>query len=359
MSGGGGDRWLSWYGECFVSPQVSSSVTLNYIKTIGIVNNGYNGRGFANPYDVAVSRDGRIFVLNRCDPARASAIRIGVCTLDEAYLAEFGNGNGDGDGQFRLPVAMAFDSQDRLYVTDEYNQRVSIFDADGHFLGKWGVWGHDDGQFDGPAGIAINAADQVYIADQHNHRIQKYSRDGEFILQWGEEGAGDGRLNMPWGVAVDVQGDVYVADWRNDRLQKFSDDGRHLATFGRPGPGDGQFNRPSGVAVDADGLIYVADWGNERVQVLGPDGDFLLNLRGQATLSKWAEEFFASNPDEWQVRQQSDLIPDLPPHLNTPYHISAQTEPYFWGPVAVSLDADNRLYVPETNRHRFQVYQKV
>ena len=35
------------------------SITLKYVKTIGIVNNGYNGRGFANPYDIAVSQDGR------------------------------------------------------------------------------------------------------------------------------------------------------------------------------------------------------------------------------------------------------------------------------------------------------------
>ena len=44
-----------------MSPQATSTVTINYLKTIGIVNNGYNGRGFANPYDVAVSRDGRIY----------------------------------------------------------------------------------------------------------------------------------------------------------------------------------------------------------------------------------------------------------------------------------------------------------
>ena len=31
----------------FVSPQATSTVTLNYLKTIGIVNNGYNGRGLA------------------------------------------------------------------------------------------------------------------------------------------------------------------------------------------------------------------------------------------------------------------------------------------------------------------------
>ena len=43
---------------------MSSTSTSNarYLKTIGIVNNGYNGRGFANPYDVAVSEEGNLFV---------------------------------------------------------------------------------------------------------------------------------------------------------------------------------------------------------------------------------------------------------------------------------------------------------
>jgi len=336
----------------------TTALHVSYVKTIGIVNNGYNGRGFANPYDTAISQDGRIYVLNRCDPARASAIRVGVCNLDEDYLFEFGNGYGTGDGQLRLPVAMTFDSQDRLYITDEENHRVAIYSADGAYLSQWGVMGSGEGEFNGPAGIAIDAEDNVYVVDQHNHRVQKYSRDGQFLLQWGDEGHGPGEFNLPWGACVDADGHVYVADWRNDRIQKFSATGDFIAAYGESGDGDGQFLRPSEVAVDAEGFIYVADWGNERVQVLGPDGSFQLKLRGQATLSKWADEFFASNPDEWETRLQADLTPALPAHLNTPYHISAQTEPYFWGPVSVTVDRDNRLYVAETNRHRFQVYQR-
>ena len=85
---------------------------LSYLKTIGIVNNGNNGRGFANPYDIAHARDGRIFVINRCDTARRAAIRVNICNLDEEFLGEFGYGYGDGDGQLVQPVAMAFDSKD-------------------------------------------------------------------------------------------------------------------------------------------------------------------------------------------------------------------------------------------------------
>jgi DNA-binding beta-propeller fold protein YncE len=245
-----------------------------------------------------------------------------------------------------------------LYITDEHHHRVSIFDTAGTFLGKWGSAGSAPGALNGPAGIAIDSTDAVYIADQYNHRIQKFRSDGTYVLHWGEAGNHDGQFNLPWGLAVDTEGDVYVADWRNDRIQKFTSEGRFIASFGEPGQGEGQFHRPSSVAVDDEGYIYVADWGNERVQVLAPDGSFELLLRGQATLSKWAEDYFAANPEEWQTRTISNLTPDLPPSLQTPYHISSQTEPYFWGPVSVTLDRENRLYVAETNRHRVQIYQK-
>jgi DNA-binding beta-propeller fold protein YncE len=336
----------------------SGPPALEYVKTIGIVNNGDNGRGFTNPYDIAVSREGNIHVLNRCDPARAAGIRIGICNLEEEYLGEFGSGFGQGDGQFVWPVAIAFDRQERLYVTDEANHRITVFDAEGKFASKWGNHGSEPGQLDGPAGIAIDPDDIVYLVDQKNARIQKFTVDGEHLGGWGQFGTDPGQFNLPWGLALGPDGAVYVADWRNDRVQKFSPDGEPLAIFGATGDGDSRLDRPAGVAVDAEGLVYVADWGSERLKVYSPDGAQIANLRGQGTLSKWAMEFFEANPDEWETRQRSNLIPDLPEHLRSPYHESSQTEPYFWGPVSVRLDGQGHVYVTEAARHRFQVYRK-
>ena len=63
------------------------NITLEYVKTIGLTTNN-TGRGFVNPYDTAISRDGRIFVLNHSDSARRAMMRIGICTLDEEYLGD-------------------------------------------------------------------------------------------------------------------------------------------------------------------------------------------------------------------------------------------------------------------------------
>ena len=185
--------------------------------------------------------------------------------------------------------------------------------------------------------------------------MQCFTSDGRFLWKWGTHGTREGEFNLPWGLTV-AGGHVYVADWRNDRIQKFSLEGDFVALFGGPGGDAGQFHRPSSVAVDQEGYVYVADWGNERVQVLDPDGEFVQMLRGESGLSVWAEEFYEANDDEKAQRDRFELVPEMTSEVQTPHEESARTEPYFWGPISVKLDAEGRLYVTESNRHRVQVY---
>ena len=330
---------------------------IEYVKTVGLTTN-QSGRGFINPYDTAFTPDGRILVLSHCDTARAALVRIGMLNWDEDYLGEFSKGYGRGEGQWMLPIAMAVDSQQRVYVTDEHLHRVTVFDLEGNFIKQWGELGTDPGQMNAPGGIAICGEDTIYVVEQRNNRVQRFNTDGESIGMWGEAGDEPGQFNMPWGVGLDNNGHVYVADWRNDRIQRFTSDGQYVAAIGESGSSDGQLSRPSGVCVDSDGYVYVADWGNERVQLFDADGNFVQTLRGQATLSKWAQDFMSVNPDESNTREMSNLVPELPPHLDTPYLVSSQIEPYFWGPVSVRLDGEGRLYVTESNRHRVQIYQR-
>ena len=324
---------------------------LTYDRTIGLA--AMEGRGFSNPVDLAISSIGRIYVLSRTNPLQAYAIRVGVCNLESEYFGDFG-GYGTGDGQFVWPTALAFDSDDRLYLADEHTHRISVYDADGRFLHKWG----GEGLLSGPAGLAFDAEDNLYVTDHLRHRVLKLDRDGRVLTAWGEQGDTNGQLNLPWGLAVGPDGTVYVADWRNDRVQRFSAEGDFLASYGRSGDGDGEFSRPSGVAVDEEGFIYVADWRNERVQVLDPEGRFVLKLRGQATLSPWAEQFYDANADEKEARAKADLEPKLTDDVDSAHQESARIEKYFWGPCSVKLDKQGRLYVTESYRHRVQVYTR-
>ncbi|HEY7490846.1 MAG TPA: NHL repeat-containing protein [Candidatus Tectomicrobia bacterium] len=337
----------------------SLQVAYRYSHTIGLY--AQIGRGFNNPVDIALGRNGVLYVLNRAGAdteVRMPYKRVTICTVHEDYHGDFSSG-GTADGQIMWPVAIALDQEENIYISDEALQRISIFNQQGQFLGKWGVPGGGTGEFDRPAGIAFDQDGHLLVVDSRNNRVQRYTRDGQFLGAWGHGGHGPGELYMPWGMALDQSGNVYIADWRNDRIQKFDAQGQYLASWGTPGQSNGEFRRPSGVAVDREGYIYVADWGNERVQVLRPDGNWQATLRGEAGLSRWAKSYFVANQDELEERQRANLEPplELLPQ-DERREESASIEKLFWGPVSVKVDEQGRLYVVESCRHRLQVYCK-
>lgn len=301
---------------------------------------GMSGLGFWDPLDFAFGANGVMYVVNR--GAEELGQRISKCTVHHEFLTQFG-GFGAKEGQFIWPVSVDVDQDEMVYVSDESLHRISIFTKDGQFHGQWGTPGSEAGQLRGPSGIAFNQDEQLYVVDCLNHRVQRFTKEGQCLGTWGRAGSGPGEFNMPWGICIDRQGDVYVADWKNGRVQKFAPDGTFLMQFAGTDTGVGQLKRPSGVAVDTDGDVYVTDWEAHVLQVYAPNGTFLTSLVGDAQVpSPWAQTYLEANPEILKQRRRVDLEPEW----------------RFRRPVAVNVTADGQIFVLESVRHRFQVYQK-
>ncbi|HEU0021197.1 MAG TPA: 6-bladed beta-propeller [Dehalococcoidia bacterium] len=327
-------------------------ITFRYSHTIGRQENR-GGSGFF--YPVAITRDdeNRLYVLSRGSETAAftPCKRVTVFTIDEELVREFGQKvapeDADAsapDGSFMWPTSVALDGAGNAYVSDEWLNRITIFNRNGECTGKWGTPGDGDGEFNRPSGLAFDTRDNLYLVDSGNHRVQIFTRDGRFQFKWGRRGSGDGEFNYPWGIEIDHNGDVYLADWRNDRVQKFAPDGRFLMKFGTSGQDDGQFRRPTGIAVDRDGIIYVTDFKNERLQVFDADGRFITKLAGEATLSKWGRERVALDPTMLRGREIAQGL--------------EEREKPFQGPIAVEVDDQGRVFVVECARQRLQVFLK-
>ena len=317
-----------------------------------------SGMGFNQPVAAAIGEGNVVYVLSRGSEqvsdvpwnrtgtgARVSVVTIGTATGDEEFVDEFGD-YGDGDGELIWPVGIALDSAGNIHVTDEWLNRVTVFDKDGKFLRAWGKSGAGDGEFNGAAGIAIDREDNLYIVDGRNHRVQKFTGDGEYLGKWGRLGSGDGELASPWGVAIDNQGYLYVADYKNHRVQKFTPEGEAVARFGSYGAGRGELDHPSDVTIDPDGDVYVCDWANNRVQTFGPDGSFITSFVGDAQqLSKWAQMTVDANVDVVKARRRV---------------YTTEPEWRFAMPTGVAYDeGKGRLMVVDTQRSRLQIYNKL
>ena len=335
--------------------QIAAGRVFDFSHAVG--RSAASGMGFTHPVAVATSETDAVYIVSRgweripnvpwnrtAGAVRISKVVLGSVSGDEEVITEFSH-YGDAPGQVIWPAGVAVDSQGKVYVTDEWLNRVSVFDGDGNFLNSWGSSGNGDGEFDGPSGIVIDSQDDVYIVDSRNHRVQKVTKDGAPLAAWGGFGSGDGQFDSPWGIACDSQGFIYVADHKNHRVQKFTASGEFAASFGRHGAGRGELNRPSGVAVDSDGDVYICDWSNNRVQVFAADGRFVTSLRGDAQeLSHWAKMTVSASPDA--VRRRREVR-------------DPQVEARFDLPAGLVFDTVNqRLIVADTQRQRLQIYNK-
>ena len=319
-----------WPGEGFVLPVATAAASSDTVYVLG--------RG-AESTDSAPPLEPRAF------GARVGKFKIGPQPGDEEHLTTFGE-YGQENGQLIWPAGIALDSAEQVYLTDEWLNRVSIFDKAGEFLSSWGSAGTGDGQLNRPSGIAVDAGDTLYVVDSLNHRVQRFTREGAFLGKWGGRGTGEGEFDSPWGMTLDSQGYVYVADHRNHRVQKLTPEGEFVRAYGSYGTGRGQLNRPTDVAVDPDGDVYVCDWINNRVQVFDPEGGFITSIVGDAHQpSKWAQMTLDANPDLQKARRR---VPTLEPEWR------------FALPTGVTFDPGrSRLIVADTQRYRLQIYNKL
>lgn len=90
-------------------------------------------------------------------------------------------------------------------------------------------------------------------------------------------------------------------------------------------------------------IIYVADWGNDRLQIFDAYGGFIIKKTGDGTISKWGKGKLDTNAEMWKERGIAQGL---------------EREKLFWGPIAVEVDDENRVFVVESARSRIQVYRK-
>ena len=330
----------------------TTAFELKYVTNVGFCAD-FGGRGFQLPSSMAIRGDGVIFVVSRGKSSTKGSNGIQMVTKDHDFLGQIGT-YGAGLGGMMWPTSVALDSEENLYLSDEYFNKVTKFDREGNPISEWGKKGSGAGEFDQPSGLLIRG-EVIYIVDSRNNRIQMYTLDGDFKGQWGSAGQGNGEFNLPWGICDDSEGNIYVADWRNDRVQKFDPHGDYISTIG--GGVDSVLDRPADMAVESDGILFIADWGSQRLVVLDQNGNVLETKRGEADLNPWSVEYLASQDDERNARES--FVPVYEPDTEDPSEISARMEPYLWDPVSVEIDEDGRVYVLETGRHRFQIFERV
>ena len=129
---------------------------------------------------------------------------------------------------------LAFDSAGNLYVADEANDRVAVFDADGKLLGA--VTGSHNDTLSAPVALCYDAArNTLYIGSPGNKRLFSYDVSGvtkdhftaNALIQ-------DAALDKLSGIAVDPDGNLYTGDRKANKIHRWRPDGSPRSLFAGP-----------------------------------------------------------------------------------------------------------------------------
>ncbi len=224
------------------------------------------------PAGMALSEDGRLFVVDEAND------NVRVFDAEGEPIATWGE-SGGGPGDFLFSLAgwgdLAIAPDGRIVVLDPARNEIQEFTPSGSWLRTWGGLGSGPGQFLDPNSIAIDHDGLVYVTDYTNHRVQVFDESGKFRAEWNGATGGGTPLAGPTDVAIGVDGMVWVTDDILHRVFGFRPDGTVAVSFGGIGEEAGELHGPWGIAVDADGSLYVAEHGSDRIQVFAPDGTSL------------------------------------------------------------------------------------
>ncbi len=195
-----------------------------------------------------------------------------------------------------------------------------------------------------------------------------------FSVNWGDPGSDIGQYDNPSGIAFykDSLGvnSLVLTDTNNHRLRAFTANGMFIEKWGENGPGEGQFYYPQGVAVNSKGEVVIADAGNHRIELtLGPPPD-MMHLPGSfirafgkdgtgdgefhnplAVAVDAQDYIYVADTDNNRIQKF-----DAKGQFMTKWGRGGRGEGEFNLPSGITLDSQGNVYVVDTDNHRVQKF---
>ncbi len=185
-------------------------------------------------------------------------------------------------GELLYPQGIFVNNSGEIFVVDQGNSRIQVFDKKGKFLRMFGGKEY----LYRPLCVAELKNGNIIVTDSYNQAttgsgIAIFSKEGKFIKKinsFSKDGSEE--FNAPTGIAVDSEGNIFISDTGNNRVVVLNENLNFVKQIG-----NGVLSSPTGIAVD-DKYIYVSDFGNNRIAIFSKTSGKLVNSITQFTLRR-------------------------------------------------------------------------
>jgi peptidylamidoglycolate lyase len=246
---------------------ISSKTILMLDRENGEIINSWGDSLFIMPHGLTVDMNNNIWVTD------VGLHQVFKFSHDGKLLMKLGEAvPGNDSTHFNRPTDIAIARDGSIYVSDGYgNSRIVKFSSTGHYLFEWGKKGDNEGEFNVPHAVDLDEKGNVYVADRENNRIQVFDAAGKFIKQWTNKNFGRigsiayNKVKKDF-VAVDDATSWAKLYHKGSDIILFDAAGNWLKQFGRSGLYSGPKCWYHDVAIDDHESIYVGDILGNKIQ---------------------------------------------------------------------------------------------
>ncbi len=182
---------------------------------------------------------------------------------------------GSGKGQFKLPLGIDISDSGKVFIADTGNSRIQVFDTEGKFLYMFSVKTAPGELPSEPVDVAASKLNNyLYISDNNNHKIKVYNQNGTYDFEWGRFGEDYGAFRYPAMMTLNEYNEILIVDVLNTRVQKFDPFGKFIVDIGSWGVLQGNLFRPKGVTIDGKKRVLISDSYMGVIQAFSNLGQF-------------------------------------------------------------------------------------
>ena len=163
-----------------------------------------------------------------------------------------------------------------IYLTESDRHRLLVLSPDGTRVDSLGARGGGDYRFNSPTSVDATNGLKIYVADENNYRIQLYDRRFQFLSSITAEKIEDQRRFRPTQVQVSNEGDLFAYDADRHVIYIFDPLGNYRREMDLS-----SFNMGSDIQMKVTGsIMMVLDRGQGVVHRFTADGGYLNFLGG-------------------------------------------------------------------------------
>ncbi len=208
-----------------------------------------------------------------------------------------------------------------IFICDSETNEVYKLSPAGITLKTIGGYGWSASAFDNPVDIFATTLN-VYVTDQNNHRIQIFDKDLNFLSSFTTSSREDERYKFayPRSCIVSNQGDLFVLDGDNQRVLKYDLRGNFILEIGNTDAGEFALDDPQDIAVSNSTNLYIAD--GDIIKVFDVFGSGLARLNSGLSEPKLTiQDNILTISSELKIkylnlRNQSAGFKNFDPHLD-------------------------------------------